>query len=75
VIRKTAVMVIEEDKKERQLCLLVAATQPKRKRKKPVEKIAFILAIAVVGLVILLVLQVSPEAVRLLIRLLAMVVH
>ena len=68
-------MVIEEDKKERQLCLLVAATQPKRKRKKPVEKITFILAIAVVGLVILLVLQVSPEAVRLLIRWLAMVVH
>jgi hypothetical protein len=75
VIRKTAVLVIEEDKKERQLCLLVAATQPKSRRKKHAEKIAFLLAIAVVGLVILLVLQVSPEAVSLLIRLLAMVVH
>jgi hypothetical protein len=75
VIRKTAVMVIEEHEKECQRCLLVALTQLKRKRKKHTEKTVFLLVIAVVGLVILLVLQVSPEAVSLLIRLLAMVVH
>jgi hypothetical protein len=75
VIRKTAVMVIEEHEKECQRCLPMAATQSTGQRQKRTERIVLLLAIAVAGLVILLVLQVNPEAVRLLIRLLAMVVH
>ena len=70
--KKIAGAVIEEQEGRRRLHLWVPL--PKRRRHKETDKTVVLLAIAVLGLVVLLVLRLDPDAVKLLIRLLATLV-
>jgi hypothetical protein len=70
--KKIAGAVIEEREGGRRLRLWVLL--PKRRRRKATDRTAVLLAIAVLGLAVLLMLRHDPDAAKLLIRLLAALV-
>jgi hypothetical protein len=72
VAKRIAGAVIEEQEGGRRLHLWVPL--PKRRRQKETDKTVVLLAIAVLGLVVLLMLRLDPDTVKLLIRLLATLV-